>query len=151
GEKPIELPDLDGVRVYVLGPPHDEKLIKKSDPTRSGAEVYEMAGALTPEMSFAGAFIDAGSSDDDKELNELTYPFDAGRRIQAASLAKSPYRDFFDQYYGGPSGPDAWRRIDADWLGSASELALALDGDTNNTSLALAIEFVKDGRVILLP
>ena len=40
-----------------------------------------------------------------------------------------------------------WRRIDADWLSAAADLALNLDSDTNNTSLVLAFEW-KD-RVLL--
>ena len=42
----------------------------------------------------------------------------------------------------------AWRRIDAAWLDGASELALALDSATNNTSLVLAIELA--GADVLL-
>jgi len=42
-----------------------------------------------------------------------------------------------------------WRRIDDDWLGSAEELALQLDNSINNTSLVLAIEFVKSQKVML--
>ena len=33
-----------------------------------------------------------------------------------------------------------YRRIDTDWLGSAENLALKIDGDVNNTSLALGLE-----------
>ena len=56
---------------------------------------------------------------------------------------------FFQQHYWGPStdAPD-WRRIDADWLDGAAELALALDSATNNTSLVLAIELA-GGDVLL--
>jgi len=45
----------------------------------------------------------------------------------------------------------AWRRIDYDWLTGAADLALQLDGQTNNTSLALAIELIEDRRVLLFP
>ena len=38
-----------------------------------------------------------------------------------------------------------------DWLGVASDLALRLDNDTNNTSLALAIELSPGGDVLLFP
>ena len=40
------------------------------------------------------------------------------------------------------------RRIDGEWLGSAEALALKIDGDVNNTSLALAIEV--PGRDVLV-
>lgn len=42
------------------------------------------------------------------------------------------------------------RRIDGDWLQSAEALALKIDGDVNNTSLALAIE-TPDSKVLLFP
>jgi hypothetical protein len=47
----------------------------------------------------------------------------------------------------------SWRRIDADWLGAASQVALNLDSDTNNTSLALAFEWGRPGKgmVLLFP
>ncbi len=44
-----------------------------------------------------------------------------------------------------------WRQIESDWLGAAGTLALQLDSDTNNTSLALAIELSPGGKVLLFP
>ncbi len=48
---------------------------------------------------------------------------------------------------------DNWRRIDGDWLEPADGLALQLDGATNNSSLALAIEIGRpgEGKVLLFP
>src|SRR5262249_53546108 len=43
------------------------------------------------------------------------------------------------------------RRIDTDWQGLVGPLALQLDSDTNNTSLAVAIELLPGGRVLLFP
>jgi len=45
-----------------------------------------------------------------------------------------------------------WRRIDADWMGAATTLAMQLDQDTNNTSLVLAFELgpKKEGGPVLL-
>ena len=42
------------------------------------------------------------------------------------------------------------RRIDGEWLGAAESLALKIDGDVNNTSLALAFE-ITGGHVLLFP
>ncbi|MBB3695197.1 hypothetical protein [Sphingomonas sp. BK580] len=53
------------------------------------------------------------------------------------------------RYYEHDPASEA-RRIDGEWLGSAEMLALKIDGDVNNTSLALAIE-VPDRRVLLFP
>ncbi|TGU69885.1 hypothetical protein EN787_33620, partial [Mesorhizobium sp. M1C.F.Ca.ET.144.01.1.1] len=48
--------------------------------------------------------------------------------------------------------PDqSWRRIDADWMGIAADLAMQLDRGVNNTSLVLAFEFIDSGRVFLFP
>jgi hypothetical protein len=46
---------------------------------------------------------------------------------------------------------EEWRGIDERWLELSSELALKLDSHTNNTSLALAIELGKNGKVLLFP
>jgi hypothetical protein len=50
---------------------------------------------------------------------------------------------FFQENY--VVGAD-WRRIDGEWLGSATELALALQSYTNNTSLVLALELGELGK-----
>jgi hypothetical protein len=50
--------------------------------------------------------------------------------------------------------PDrSWRRIDADWLGAAAQVALNLGNDTNNTSLVLAFEWGApgQGQILLFP
>ena len=44
-----------------------------------------------------------------------------------------------------------WRTIENEWLYSAGSLAIRLNSHINNTSLALAVEFGKKGKVILLP
>jgi len=49
---------------------------------------------------------------------------------------------FQDNYVAGAD----WRRIDGEWLGSATELALALQSYTNNTSLVLALEVGEPGK-----
>ena len=42
-----------------------------------------------------------------------------------------------------------WRRIDRDWLYSAEQLALDMSDYTNNSSLVLAFELGKGGKVLL--
>ena len=49
-----------------------------------------------------------------------------------------------DRYYARSKR----QKVDTEWLGSAGALALKLDSDTNNTSLALAFE-MKSGRVLI--
>jgi hypothetical protein len=61
---------------------------------------------------------------------------------------RTPYAAFFAQYF---ERDNEWRKIDFDWLGTAADLALQLDSDTNNTSLALAIALIESGEVLLFP
>ncbi len=159
-EAPIALPGVEGVRIYVLGPPENE-LIKRSDPTKTGREVYEMAFGLAPSVAaFLEAVQDGGDTDSQVE-DALGWPFDRCLQIPVAEARRVP---FFQEHYGfdgqdpdsGPSrnGGDngaAWRRIEGDWLGASGPLALQLDSDTNNTSLALAIELVGSSKVLLFP
>ena len=53
--------------------------------------------------------------------------------------------------YGGvdPDAAQSWRRIDEEWLGAAEGLALRLNKEVNNTSLVLAFELPKSGKVLL--
>jgi hypothetical protein len=136
-DMPTDLNDPD-VRLFVLGPPHDAKLIRRTLPSKKTPETYGLAtgvfGAMSADISSA-----LTNSDNDAPFNDLhAIPLDVARGM-----------DFFRKYLWGP-GEDAppWRLISADWLDSATELALALDSATNNTSLVLAIELA-GGDVLL--
>lgn len=166
----LRVPGVSGVRVYVLGPPEDARLIRKSDPTKNGSEVYEKGFTLDPvasllhaaEASLAVAGDNAGASgtDEDSELRELSFPFD---RVRQKSVAAARSEPWFQRHYFGAAAPEShgegiparvqmdWRRIDDDWTQAASQLALQLDSDTNNTSLVLAIELMESGKVLLFP
>jgi hypothetical protein len=149
GNDPIEL---DGVeaRVFVLGPPRDEKLIGKSDPSKGEkSEVYELA------------FGSAAAADLlEPALGGQALPLFGHRYVVPLDATKGI--SFFNRHYWGDFAGDepreredltqSWRRIEADWLDSATSLALKLDEDTNNTSLVLAIELGPrdvDGPVLL--
>ncbi len=135
-------PDGTAARLYVLGPPHDEKMIKKYNPSKSDPETYAVAmSKLVPAL----IDLDAGA------------PFDPIARIPFDVAGQ--LRFFQDHYWG--EHPDSrserpesaekdqsWRRIDGDWLDISSALALQLDSATNNTSLVLAIE-LDNGDVLL--
>lgn len=170
GEGPLSLPEINGlpgvpnVRIYVLGPPHDEATLKYINPTAKGQEVYtsDSTGGSTQALTASKAFLlavqdESQLSPADKELRELSFPFDQSVRI---SHAEARQDRFFQTHYGfdepGSSTPQdpaqpnaAWRRIDDDWLGAAGALALQLDSYTNNTSLVLAIELVNTQKVLL--
>jgi hypothetical protein len=78
--------------------------------------------------------------------NEQLSPFST---LHAIPTQVARNMNFFrEHYFGANGGVDDWRRIDSGWLDGSSELALALDSATNNTSLVLAIE-LRDGDVLL--
>jgi hypothetical protein len=136
-DDPVE-PSGTGARFYVLGPPHDEKLLRKINPSARDKETYGLA-VDGFQLFMAGA----GTALDSKDRGR---PFDGQYEIPF-SYAKE--MAFFQQQYWTPAdATDNWRLIDSDWLGGSTELALQLDSLTNNTSLVLAIELA-DGDVLL--
>jgi hypothetical protein len=148
-EKPCELPEGAAARVYVLGPPRDESLLARYGPSRQNGGAYEKSLALNEESAFYAAALGAGEeslSRDDAELKNLSFPFDRMYRVAMDEAKKDPF--FRERYF---DNGDDWRRIDADWLDYACDLALQLDSDIDNTSLALAIELLPSGKVLLFP
>jgi hypothetical protein len=132
-DAPVERADL-GVTFYVLGPPHCETQLRKINPSARGQETYGVA------LDGFKMFVDnAGTA---LRAQDTDRPFDQQYEIPFPIAGEAPLLDFFRQTYWQPenAATDNWRRIDGDWLGGASELALQLDSLTNNTSLVLAIE-----------
>jgi hypothetical protein len=145
GEVPLTLPDVSGVRIYVLGPPQDVDWIKKLHKT---SELYPELAAVDEAVAFAASALAAGGTDslddDDRQLFRRSCPFDESFEISSQKArADAESGSFFRRHYGFSNrrghGP-AWRRIDADWLAPAEQLALDVNSKTNNTSLVLAIE-----------
>jgi hypothetical protein len=150
-DDPFNVPELQGVRFYVLGPPHNEQRIKRALPTKSGKETYLSSLALTPETAFMMAACRGAAEQTDlgnAVLQELARPFDSSWCISKEE-AKNIF--FFCEHYLGSddSQDQVWRNIDTAWLGTAGQLALQLDTYTNNTSLVLAIEFTDTDKVFL--
>jgi hypothetical protein len=127
--------------VYVLGPPHDRRMIKRSDPSKAHPEVYELAAVDGSHQGFLAA-AEAFAEDESPGAQ----PFDPFFRIPESDATQG--NELWKGYYGKGG---AWRRIDHDWLGYAGQLALQLDSDTNNTSLVLAFELASGGDVLLFP
>ncbi len=144
GGEPIQVPGVDAARAYVLGPPRDPTMLRKSDPSARASELYELAGLSGEDLGFLAA-VEAVA-----EGGDVTgQPFDDWFRI---SEAEAWADDFFGEHYGFEGEDDqGWRRIETDWLGAAGRMALQLDSHTNNTSLALAFELDPSGRVLLFP
>ncbi len=141
------LPELPNVRVYVLGPPKNVAEIKVMDPRKSKHEGYEEQLAASTD-GFAAA-LSPGA--DDAET-ESSHPFDKRLRIPEDRARKQPF--FKKHYFSRDSETkksQEWRRIDNAWLEAAEKLALYLDDYTNNSSLALAFEFLDTKEVLLFP
>jgi hypothetical protein len=145
GERPLEEDWLPGFRVYVLGPPENEAALQ--DVGASGSsELYGLtvglrgrAAALAPRAADPRA---AAATPSSREF-EAELPF-APHFRRPFEQNEAALRDYYEE-------SAAWRRIDEDWLRVTSGLALQLDNLTNNTSLALAIERIADGKVLLFP
>jgi len=134
GGTPFTIPGVEGVRVFVLGPPMDAQMLGSTDP-RQG----EGYGLAVKSMSLASAFAAGLGIEERSGDRELAQPFAASFRraipTQPGDLYCRPKND--------------WRRIDADWLAVGERLALQLDRDTNNTSLVLAFELMDTQEVLL--
>ncbi|HZE71663.1 MAG TPA: hypothetical protein VE135_19320 [Pyrinomonadaceae bacterium] len=149
-KRPLELSGVEGVRVYVLGPPEDPDFVRK---TLSKKETYDEATrGLTLADSFLAAVSDPNDPDNElPDAKERSFPFDGRYRIPEADARRS---QFFLDHYGFDeidNKAGKWRRINHEWLTVAGELALHLDSYTNNTCLAIAIELVESGQVLLFP
>ena len=118
---------LPGVRVYVLGPPKNLAMLEKTT-GKKNSEMYELTAQ---NFGFAAAALQEEAPGD-------LSPFDSKYARQQLS------GDLAESYAADP-----WRRIDNDWMVSASRMALQLDSYTNNTSLVLAFELKESGRVLL--
>jgi hypothetical protein len=143
---------LPGFRVYVLGPPRSEAALRNMGGHES-PELYHAAGGVGGELAAAIRFGETEKSfpvyreeleGEARQAFERRLPFDPRFRVETVDEVRCGER--FPAYY---EKENAWRRIDADWLTGAGELALQLDSYTNNTSLVLAVEIIPDGRVLL--
>ncbi len=142
------LQGVDGVRVYILGPPEDFELL--DDEESPEAETYRKH----LRMALADSFFAAATSMDDADFDTNTYlPFDDKYKV-AYDEAEDDllFGGFYRDSYGfAEESRESWRRIDEDWLSIAGDLALNIDGITNNTCLAIAIELVESKKVMIFP
>lgn len=156
GDPPPPVPGLNGVKIHVLGPPKDIKLITETEPPKPGIGPPLLDEWTAFSLGALAAKGEDKLADDDKEAYVRSLPFEKNspHRISAEDLKKTEkaektdekvkkYLAFFQEYYGFTDGKDqgpAWRRIDTDWLTGALTIALKVNGYINNTSLVLAIE-----------
>ena len=163
-EEIMTLPGKEDTRVFVLGPPKDPDLLKTLDP--EGDEEFR-AHALSSASTgnyFAAAARGAARVGDpsrgsgrppfanrytvasEKAMRDRTHGwfFKARYGVDKFAAARSAGRGEFEV-----DDNPAWRRIDTEWLYSSEQLALDMNGQTNNSSLVLAFELGKGGKVLL--
>ena len=140
GEPVIELDWLPGFRFYILGPPRNIDSIHDTGEPGS-SELYALTALSRAAIQQSDTSKGPGGSVD--ATSEA--PFDQRYRLARsdASMLKA-----YGKTYFAPT--EAWR-TDTDWLNGSSALAIRLDSFTNNTSLAIAIERIADGKVLLFP
>ncbi len=154
---PAARPGAPALRAYVLGPPRDERFLFKDKPSAKGQETYLAELKLSDDILRFAEGADLAADPDTPfapqyrglKIAEIRAAVDAGAVLEGDEAWVALH------YYGyaGPAGDatpterdqllgEAGKRrtVDADWLGAADPLALKLDSDTNNTSLALAFD-----------
>lgn len=161
----LPIDGIEEVRVHVLAPPKDLKLLKRSDPPKSKHQL-DRGETVNQSTAFTAAVFQLGFRHQNgrlpqglterelRELVNLTLPFDRRRGISLEDAAQDASQNFFHDYYGTDAAPNPdldWRRIDTDWLGAVGSLALNLDNDINNTSLVLAFELLPSGKILFFP
>lgn len=143
---PLKMSGLPDVSFFVLGPPKDERYIRKSRPSRRNSEVY-LGDPCSGDLETLMMALGASDPDSPQELRALredeSKPFNPAYELDQLDEAVAPIDGLYD---GEP-----WRQIEANWGELAGELALKLDAHTNNTSLVLAIELSPGGKVLLFP
>ncbi len=161
--EPRVLPNVSGIRIFVLGPPENETQLKDMDPRGDEEFHFATAGeralaaqerlflAAAEERSFLAAAAPGITGE-----QEAHQPFEPQHRITLDTARSHPeYSGFFETYYGLENDyPDEndernWRKIDADWLRVAEHFALRMGEFVNNTSLVLAIELPRSKKVLL--
>ena len=129
-----DIPGLEGVRIFVLGPPELHKEVE-TEP-----EEDEDAYKHNKDLSDSDLLVHALNAASDSSLDTTLSPFD-----KSFIMNNGPHQKAYT------NADAAWRRIDYDWLFNSGYFALRLNSMTNNLSLCLAIRFEKNGKVLLFP
>jgi hypothetical protein len=101
GEPAITLPELPDVRFWVLGPPKDEKLIKKSNPSQNEAYGLDAGPDGSQALLIAGLLSNMGDAADTSLLDSsIEDPFDD---IYSIPMERAEHLPFFKKHYYGNS------------------------------------------------
>jgi hypothetical protein len=127
-----EIPGLEGLKFYIMGPPRDWESIALE--AGGEGESYRHNNELKGTDAFAASVLSTPEN-----LSSIL-PFDE-RFETVDSQDVGLYTD----------SKNSWRKIEEDWLMSAGSLALRVNSMTNNQSLVLAIEAEDSKKVMLFP
>jgi hypothetical protein len=136
----ITVPGAEGIHFHILGPPRDADMkffkidMKEEEMYHLALNAKEDDSESLPENPIVTSGI---------LLKDSVSPFDASHRMNVSEEKQ------FQKDYN--SEDQRWRQIETDWLESAASLALRVTNLTNNTSLAMALQFDGVEKVILLP
>ena len=146
------------IRVFALGPPRDASLLAKLTP-ESDEEFHVAELGLRSVNGYFGAAVlaaEQGATPSNPFSNRFCIPW------SRTGIAHPEHAVHLDVFYGGDATPPSpglrelampgnapWRRIDHDWLHAAEQLATDMSDQTNNSSLVLAFELGKGGKVLL--
>jgi len=155
GGEPLQVEGLSDVRFFVLGPPTREDLLKEKG--ISSSEYKKETYLTDPGAEFLDDFVREvldkkrgfGLDEESEVLLHDRNPFDERFCIKKDEADESENKTFFKKMYLEENND--WRKIDDKWLELSGELAIKMISHTNNSSLALAIELGKDGKVLLFP
>ncbi|HLG39693.1 MAG TPA: hypothetical protein VI461_08490, partial [Chitinophagaceae bacterium] len=137
GDIRIELPGAEGMRFYILGPPRKESFLNLSE--AEGESYDQREEKSQTDFAFLSAVANMDTGD-----GAGIFPFDPGYEVNHYNK-ENPIVDEYEK------GDNHWRKIDADWMFSAGNLAMRYERSINNTSLALAIQFENSEKVLLFP
>jgi len=173
-EEILTIPGATGLRVYSFGPPRKIEKLQDLTPDADAGETFsgQALAFAGPGNYFSASAKAIDSGVKPGERNDI--PFAENYFLSRDdAYGDQEYSTFFSTYYGRKNDPAfhtpmdletadssddtsqesalnaEWRRIDSDWLYSSEQLALAMNNDTNNSSLVLAFELGKGGKVLL--
>ncbi len=149
GEILHDIEGLDGVRIFVLGPPTRHSQVDKE--SGEVGDSYQHNKELDPEdfalnqmrseLDDSEFFVRTVNADGNVASDSSLSPFSASTFAPKSAAKASPYE----------KRSESWRRIDNEWLQSSANLALRMNSLTNNLSVVLAIQFEESGKVMLFP
>ena len=139
GEVIRDMKGAEGIKFYILGPPRDADMrFFKIDMEEE--EMYHLA--LNSRSNVAARHSKHRIVESGITLEEGRSPF--GSEYMMEGEEKKAFMKMYN------SSDYSWREIETDWQETAAAIALRVTALTNNTSLAMAMEF-DSGKVMLLP